>query len=98
MVVGICQAKKIKSKSKNHMYKLPVTGYDALQDGNNVMETLRSLLEQATKLQTIIHTKHPFDENARIQLQKAYKNEITWSSNALEGNTLRLAETQSILE
>ena len=85
-------------KSKNHMYKLPVTGYDALQDGNNVMETLRSLLEQATKLQTIIHTKHPFDENARIRLQKAYKNEITWSSNALEGNTLRLAETQSILE
>ena len=32
MVVGICQAKKI--KSKNHMYKLPVTGYDALRYGN----------------------------------------------------------------
>jgi len=41
------------------------------------MGTLRSLLEQATKLQTIIQTKHPFDENALIQLQKAYKNEIT---------------------
>ena len=32
MVVGICQAKKI--KCKNHMYKIPVTGYDALRYGN----------------------------------------------------------------
>lgn len=58
------------------MYKIPVTGYDALQDGNNVVETLRSLLEQATKPQTIIHTKHPFDKSAFIRLQKAYKNNL----------------------
>ena len=62
------------------------------------METLNTLLQQATKLQALINKKRPFEGNQLIQLQKYYKCESTWSSNALEGNTISLHETQMILE
>lgn len=64
----------------------------------NNMETLNTLLQQATKLQALINKKRPFEGNQLIQLQKYYKCESTWSSNALEGNTISLHETQMILE
>ena len=64
----------------------------------NNMETLNTLLQQATKLQVLINKKRPFEGNQLIQLQKYYKCESTWSSNALEGNTISLHETQMILE
>lgn len=62
------------------------------------MKSLTSILEHITKIQHAINGKYPFDENRLMQLQKYYKAEMTWTSNALEGNTLTLEETKMILE
>ena len=63
-----------------------------------LMESLHTLLEKVTQAQELINAKRPFEGNSLIQLQKYYKCETTWSSNALEGNTINLHETQMILE
>lgn len=59
---------------------------------------LELLLKQITENQNLINKKRPFDKEQLPQLHKFYKNESTWSSNALEGNTISLSETQMILE
>lgn len=56
------------------------------------------LLNEITENQKKINVKRPFDEERLNQLKKFYKVESTWSSNALEGNTISLGETQLILE
>ena len=62
------------------------------------MTKLESLLDKNTLAQKLINEKRPFAPHQMPELLKYYKNELTWSSNALEGNPISLIETQMILE
>ena len=45
-----------------------------------------------------IDAYRPLDENTIKQIQEYYRIGLTYSSNALEGNTLDLVETKVVLE
>ena len=45
-----------------------------------------------------IDSYRPLDKDAVKQIQEYYRIGLTYSSNALEGNTLDLAETKIVLE
>lgn len=57
-----------------------------------------SVFDELTKNQSLINEKRPFEGYALNQLKDYYKFETTWSSNALEGNSIALSETQMIIE
>ena len=50
------------------------------------------------KLKTEIDKYRPLSQDALKQIQEYYKIGLTYSSNALEGNTLDLVETKVVLE
>jgi len=50
------------------------------------------------KLKAELDTYRPFDENTIQQLKQYYKISLTYSSNAIEGNTLTESETKVIIE
>lgn len=56
------------------------------------------ILKDITAAQNLINEKRPFDEQQLPQLKKFYKVESTWSSNAIEGNSISLGETEMILD
>lgn len=56
------------------------------------------ILEQIDLLQNKINKLRPFEGNLLRQLRDYYKIGFTWSSNALEGNTLSESETKVLLE
>ena len=62
------------------------------------MESYENILKAVTEAHKLINEKRPFEKNKLPQLKKFYKAESTWSSNALEGNTISLGETELILE
>ena len=47
---------------------------------------------------TTIDERRPFEGELLIQLKEYYRIGLTWSSNALEGNTLTESETKVLLE
>lgn len=61
-------------------------------------EKYEQILKDITSAQKLINEKRPFDEKQLPQLKKFYRAETTWSSNAIEGNSITLGETQLILE
>lgn len=56
------------------------------------------LLEQIDTLQTRINTSRPFSHQELIELKQYYKVGLTFSSNALEGNSLTESETKVVIE
>lgn len=60
-------------------------------------ENYQKMLKNITEAQKLINEKRPFDETQLPQLKKFYKAESTWSSNAIEGNSISLGETELIL-
>ncbi len=59
---------------------------------------LTDLLSTIDTLQTQINAFRPFSENLLKQLRDYYKIGLTYSSNALEGNSLTESETKVVLE
>ncbi|MBN2643845.1 MAG: Fic family protein [Desulfuromonadaceae bacterium] len=55
-------------------------------------------IKQADELQQRINAMRPLDRDAVLQLQEYYRIGLTYSSNALEGNTLTESETKVVLE
>lgn len=62
-----------------------------------MVDNYQKLLQELTEAQKLVSSRCPFDENLLPQLKKIYKAECTWSSNAIEGNTISLVETELIL-
>lgn len=58
----------------------------------------QEILQIITDMQNLINSKRPFSKEQLPQLKKFYKAESTWSSNAIEGNSISLGETELILE
>lgn len=55
-------------------------------------------IEQVNHLQLQINKLRPLDQNALLQLREYYRIGLTYSSNALEGNTLTESETKVVIE
>lgn len=55
-------------------------------------------MDELLKNQELINRARPFTEPLLSQVKKFYRISLTWSSNALEGNTLTESETKVLLE
>ena len=55
-------------------------------------------IEQVNHLQLQINQLRPLDRDALLQLREYYRIGLTYSSNALEGNTLTESETKVVIE
>lgn len=55
-------------------------------------------IDKVDQYQLALDKLRPFEGNILRQIQDYYRIRFTWSSNALEGNTLTLSETKVILE
>ncbi|MFH0738000.1 MAG: Fic family protein [Candidatus Micrarchaeota archaeon] len=55
---------------------------------------LKRILERKSELDHF----RPFDKGALLKLQETFRVEITYNSNAIEGNSLSLSETKLVLE
>lgn len=58
---------------------------------------MEKLLKEIDALQAEINTYRPLDEHLKQQIKEYYRIGVTYSSNALEGNTLTETETKIVL-
>lgn len=56
------------------------------------------MLKEIDKKKKILDSKRPFDKTAIKNLKEYFDVELTYNSNAIEGNTLTITETKVILE
>ncbi|SMB79967.1 Fic/DOC family protein [Desulfonispora thiosulfatigenes DSM 11270] len=56
------------------------------------------MFEEIDKQKVLLDSKKPFSKIAINNLKKYYDVELTYNSNAIEGNTLTLTETKVVLE
>lgn len=59
---------------------------------------MKNLLHEIDLLQEEINTKRPFEKTVLGQIKEYYKIGLTYSSNALEGNSLTETETKIVIE
>ncbi len=59
---------------------------------------MKNMTEQISVKKALLDRIRPFSAAAVTQLQKYYDVDLTYSSNALEGNTLTLRETAEVIE
>jgi Fic family protein len=57
-----------------------------------------TLYEKIDRYKLAIDEKRPFEGHLLHEIKNYYRIGLTWSSNALEGNTLTLSETKILLE
>lgn len=62
------------------------------------METTKDLLAKIDELHNQINSLRPLSRETVSSLKEYYKIGLTWSSNALEGNTLTESETKVVIE
>jgi Fic family protein len=58
----------------------------------------KKLLKRIDDMRETINEKRPLSVEEVAELRKFYRLGLTWSSNALEGNTLTLSETKILIE
>ena len=56
------------------------------------------ILEQIDQYKAALDKERPFEGEMLKQLRDYYRIGLTWSSNAIEGNTLTISETKVVLE
>ena len=59
---------------------------------------MNELLSKIDELQKQINERRPLGRETVLSIQNYYRIGLTWSSNAIEGNTLTLQETAMVLE
>ncbi len=59
---------------------------------------MEDILQKIDELQNQINSIRPLDRETIVSLKNYYKIGLTWSSNALEGNTLTESETKVVIE
>jgi len=57
-----------------------------------------TIYEKIDRYHEVISTVRPFEGHMLKQLKDYYRIGLSWSSNALEGNTLTISETKVVLE
>ncbi len=61
-------------------------------------DTMKNILEEIDNLKRNINNFRPFNKNLLKQIKEYYRIGLTYSSNALEGNSLTETETKIVLE
>lgn len=61
-------------------------------------ESTITIYDRVDHLKSLIDEKRPFEGSLLNEIKAYYRIGLTWSSNALEGNTLTASETKVILE
>lgn len=56
------------------------------------------MLKRIDRYKAALDAVRPFEGETLTELRDYYKIGLTWSSNALEGNTLTISETKVVLE
>ncbi|HRX16094.1 MAG TPA: Fic family protein [Spirochaetota bacterium] len=59
---------------------------------------MKEILDKIDKLHSRINQMRPLEKETLASLRNYYKIGLTWSSNALEGNTLTESETKVVIE
>jgi Fic family protein len=62
------------------------------------MERMDTLLQAIATKKEQLDTLRPISQRALLALQKSYDVDLTYTSNAIEGNTLTLRETAEVIE
>ena len=75
-------------------WKIPV---DAVKPADSRYKSTKSLLEQIAEKKKELDTKRPLTEGEVERLNEEFIVEYTYNSNAIEGNTLTLRETDMVL-
>lgn len=83
------------------LWKIPVSA-EKPRDGRTmrglgIPVTLRGAIAQIDSLKEQLAAKRPLTDGEREQLRNAFLVDYTYSSNAIEGNTLTLSETAMVL-
>lgn len=68
-----------------------------IRKGTEIM-TNKNIFNKAEEYKKKIDAMRPFDTGMLAQIRQYYKIGLTWSSNALEGNSLTESETKVLLE
>lgn len=64
----------------------------------NLSKDLKELYNIIDKKKEILDSFRPFSSEQTINLKKVYNTDMTYNSNAIEGNTLSYSETKLILQ
>lgn len=91
----LCSEGKISGAVQNgRAWQIP---YDAVKPLDGRFTSKTSLLETITQKKQLLDSKRPFTQGELDRLNEEFCVEYTYNSNAIEGNTLTLRETDLVL-
>ena len=91
----LCSEGKISGAVQNgRAWQIP---YDAVKPSDGRFTSKTSLLETITQKKQLLDSKRPFTQGELDRLNEEFCVEYTYNSNAIEGNTLTLRETDLVL-
>ena len=94
-VRNLCAAGKIPGAyQEGHGWKIPK---DATKPADGRYKSTASLLEMIDQKKKELDTRRPLTEGEVARLTEEFTVEYTYNSNAIEGNTLTLRETDMVL-
>ena len=98
----LCENGQIAGAIRNgKIWKIPVSA-EKPRDGRTMRSlgipvALRGIISQIDSLKEQLAAKRPLTDGEREQLRNSFLVDYTYSSNAIEGNTLTLSETAMVL-
>ena len=94
-VRNLCAEGKIPGAyQEGRVWKIPI---DAIKPADGRYKTKESLLSQIDRKKKELDGKRPLTEGELARLNEEFTVEYTYNSNAIEGNTLTLRETDLVL-
>lgn len=84
--------------TRRNRWTIPETGLVTEPRSRKMEEQMKQILAETDELQKEINTYRPLPPNMLKQLREYYRIGLTYSSNALEGNSLTETETKVVLE
>ena len=88
------EGKILGAYQEGRAWKIPI---DAIKPADGRYKTKESLLSQIDRKKKELDGKRPLTEGELIRLNEEFTVEYTYNSNAIEGNTLTLRETDLVL-
>lgn len=89
------QGKIVGAYQEGRSWKIPV---DAVKPTDGRFKSSESILDRIDKKKAELNTKRPLTAGEVARLNEQFVVEYTYNSNAIEGNTLTLRETDMVLQ
>ena len=94
MIIGVI----ITLKSEQSVIELILTIYGKARKVRIDMQDINTLLKRIDEIKRLIDQRRPLAPEEVKSLNEYFKIDLTYSSNALEGNTLTRSETKVVIE